>query len=294
MADIRNTGIFADTSSGGGLFRGYLRTDTTTDVASVARNTKVPGVPIGLVALREGTGYFNDFRDETNEVNLSNLYEALDVGTQTVNPSVFAMDGEGNGVMRLTSDATDGDGNSVSRNQVTQLPMCIAPVAGRVCVFETRVRCSSWDTIHWFAGILESTGSTILITANGDMISGLEYVGFHYNDDDDTAGVPTLVAAGANNTEVTTTPVDRQGVATTISALTDDQWYRFGIRIEGTDNIEWYIDDELVGAAVLASPFTGNTGAGAVGLYTSWGSVMNSAATVTFDVDYELTWQSRE
>jgi len=271
MPNIRSTGIFADESASDGLYRG-------TYIAS--SKVKVPGVPIDVLAQTEVVSYFNDFQHTLNDFELSTFWEAADVGTVTVDPSTFLITESGRGALRLIADATAGDGNSVSRTTTGGLLTGLTPTANTVITWESEFNSSDWDANHWFAGLFEDTGGAAVVDTNGDMLGSLEFVGFHYNDDDDTAGVPVLLAAGANNTEVATTASE------TISAGVDDTYRRFGLRIEGTDKIEWYVDGRKKGEAVLASAFTAP-------LFIAYGAVNNEGVADTFDIDWVLTSQTR-
>jgi hypothetical protein len=281
--NIRSSGIFGDERSHGGLFRPTNGT-VANGVAPV--NPTAPG---DIISRAEVFGYFFDFTDETNELDLTNQWEAVDVGTMTLNPSTFIVIGGHGGILRLDSDATDGDGNWISLTLDQSLGYGVTPAAGRVITFEARVTHADWDTEHYFIGLIEDVGGSAGLDTNGDMLAGVEYVGFHYNDDDDTptqAGIPRLILAGGNNTEVTTAPVDRNGQTVSIGAGTDSTFRRFGVRIIGTTGIEWYVDDKLVGVATAASAFTAP-------LYPGFGSVMNEATGDEMDIDYVLVTATR-
>lgn len=278
MADIRSNGIFGDKSSGGGLHRGLYRSVSSGNGV----NVKEVGTPLSLLSETEVHYYWNDFKDTTNDFELTNYWEAGDVGTVTLNPSTYLIAHSGKGALELKADTTDGDGNGVSRTvSANALLQGFTPTANKVITYECYVASSGWDANHWFVGLYEDVaGSNSCVDTNGDMLASKEFCGFHYNDDDDTSGTATLLAAGANNTEVTTTQTN------SISAGVDDTFRRFGFRINGTTGIEWYVDGTFVGSATLASAYTAP-------LYVVFASVNNSSADDTFQIDWVLVSQTR-
>lgn len=229
--------------------------------------------------------YWNDFQNDANDLDLTNIWEAVDVGTVTLDPSTFVNAGDGNGVLRMSADnSADAEGNCLTTTATASLlANCVTPRTDHVILFEARVTCSDWDVMHWFVGLFQDPTTTALMDTNGDLMAARQYLGFHYNDDDDVAGIPALLAAGGNDTAVTTT------ASATIAAGTDATYRNLGLRINGTTGIEWYIDAELVGSATLASAYDGTD------LFIAFAEVSNTTANPaeTFDVDYVWTAQTR-
>ena len=272
MPDIRSSGIFADRKSAGGLYRG-----------SYIDNVKIPGIPIEYVSSQEMAVSHIDFLTNT-DFSLGNVWDLADIGTQTQTDDLIPVVGVPGGAARLTSDQTDGDGLSIALAKPNSLGNSLIPSADNVCTFKARVRASDWSgaLIHWYVGILEVAVGDPVLDTNGDFTNtnATQIAGFHFNADDDVPGIPRLVYAGDNNTPITVTP-DRP-----IAACVDDEFRTLGIRIEGTDKIEFYVDDVLVGGDVLASPFSD-------ALAVTWCYVLNNNAGGTFDMDYFTTSQRR-
>lgn len=244
-------------------------------------------ISYGPLQNRDFQVHFNDFDNGLS----SSGWDEADVGTQTLNPTLISSHllSEPTGAIAMDSDATDGDGTGIywaTSGGNNQAPGYVLPAANKVAAFECRVKHEDWDAHHWFCGLAEHNDTTGILDANGDVIASTEYVGFHHNDDDDADGIPRLVAAGGNNTEVTTAPVTRNGRTITLTAGTDDTYRTMGIRIIGTDKIEWYLDGTFVAGATLASAFTGQ-------LTMAFGNVMNAASGDRLTIDYVALVQTR-
>ncbi|MCP4113849.1 MAG: hypothetical protein GY737_00310 [Desulfobacteraceae bacterium] len=282
MANIRNDGIYASEKASGGLYRGAFSIGTTAGTEGV-RTTK-HAVPLHLLSSTSHISYFNDFLDGTTDLDLTS-WEPIDVGTVTADPSTFIRAGVKGGVLRLIGDGGAVDGNWISHTGDDGLGNSVVPTANDVIVFEARVTHSDWDAHHWFVGLIEDVGATAGMDINGD-IADLEFVGFHHNDDDDADGIPRLVFSGGNTAEDFVAPQDRFANTITLTAGTDDTYRRFGIRIEGTSSIEFYIDGVYVGGETIGSAFTAP-------LYIGFGSTENASVADTLDIDWVFTSQTR-
>jgi hypothetical protein len=214
--------------------------------------------------------YVNDFL-KAADLDLTNDWTATDVGVMTLDPSVFIATDVAGGVLRIDSDATDGDGNHLQYTAANGGGEFILPAASQVHAALFRCTHEDWDANHWFFGISET--SATFMDADGDIAASLELAGFFHNADDHGDGVPRLYAAGGNNTKVTTTAGERA-----ITAFTDSTYVELGIRIVGTDRVEWYVDGALRGKAQLASAFTSN-------MCITLASVMNTATGDAVDTD---------
>jgi hypothetical protein len=218
--------------------------------------------------------YFNDFLRAAADLDLTNDWTAVDVGTVTINPSTVAVDAIAGGVITMVADGDGGEGNSLQLSGGSFGTAGVTPVAGKTITFEARFAAQTQASLDWFIGLMEESASACVDT-NGDMLASVEYVGFHHNTDDDGDGIPVLVLAGGNNTEVTTTPT------TTPDAGTDATYRTVGFTLEGTDTITWYVDGAVVGTATAASAFTAP-------LYITLGQVEGAAASNYLRVDYVL------
>lgn len=238
--------------------------------AGVWRDLPMPGIN----ALYSWN-YFNDFFSEADFTLVAGSvvdWTATDVGTVSADPSTFIVDDTANGILRLVADATDGDGNSVQFTGANGAGEFWSPAASRLLAFEARVAHSDWDAQHWFIGMAETAAPSL--DGSGDLQAD-HYVGFHHNADDDADGIPRLVAAGTNGTDITETP------GTTPSAGVDDAYRRFGFRVYGLDSIEWFIDGVSIHKATLASAW-GTT----ENLCITFDSIMQAAVADTMDIDW--------
>lgn len=269
MPNMRSSGVFSDQRSpGGGLYRG-----------SYIDGVKVPGIPIEYISSREMVVSNIDFLDP-QDINTANTWELVEIGTQTTGGFAIAA-GQVGGVGRLTSDATTGDGLSMVYNRVHVIGAAVIPSAGNVITFEARIRASNWNLIHWYVGLFADAPTDPILDTNGDFTNNTMHAGFHYNNDDDVTGIPRITYAGSGGSDITVT-ADRP-----IAAGVDDEWRNFAVRLVGTDKLEFYVDDVLVGSDTVASPFT------AVILPVSWCYIMDDNGGGTFDMDYFITSQRR-
>ena len=232
--------------------------------------------------------YFNDFTNcfsataESGgdlDITGGTQWVPNDVGTLTADPSTYCVDAAPLGILRMIGDATDDEGNSLMLDASTTGGYAFLPAADRTITAEFRCTDSDWDAQHWFLGLFETIATEMLVT-NGALEASKEFIGFHYTDGTDTAGVPTLMYAGGNNTNVEATSV------AAITALTDATYYRFKVKITDTDKVSFYIDDVLVGKATGASAYTAP-------MYISIGAINNEAGADTFDCDYVRATQTR-
>jgi hypothetical protein len=154
------------------------------------------------------------------------------------------------------------------------------PTASRVIAFEARVNFNDVDDADWFVGLGE-TDTTFIEAAGTIAANGADnHIGFHHLIAD--AGIADLSYAG--------TAVANQGDATALgvaaAALSDDTWYRFGVRLEGTTDVQFFID----GIAVSAVTTSGT--AFADGLVPTFGFISNGNA-VTMNIDYFIMAATR-
>lgn len=201
---------------------------------------------------------FNSIVVLTDETLSLGDWTETDVGTQTLNPNVFLQADQPGGLLRLDSDATDGDGTHLQYTAGASTMArpgggeFLAPAAGITHAWLYRCR---WEGVgatdhHWFLGFAET--SATIMDADGD-IADVEFFGFHHNADDDGDGIPRLIFSGGDTVETAQTPDERA-----ISAVGSDTWIDLGCRLIGTDRLEWYVNGSLRGAATVASAFTGN------------------------------------
>jgi hypothetical protein len=147
------------------------------------------------------------------------------------------------------------------------------PTAGRIIAFEARVKFSDVDNADWFVGLGE-TDTTFIEAAGTLAANGADnHIGFHHLLAD--AGIPDLSYAGTAVANI----ADATRVGKITAALSDATWYRFGVRLEGTTRMQWFLDGKA------CSPVTISGTAFADGLVPTFGFISNGSA-VTMNIDY--------
>ena len=237
-------------------------------------------------ALRQNVSvYYNDFitgfssLEPGDDIDETNEWTAVDIGTVTEDPSIAVLDDEPNGVLWINTDATIGDGMSILLNASTTNGHALVPAAGRTIYAEFRVKSSDISAQHFFVGLNETSAAAVVATA-GTMNGSLEYAGFHHEGAVDTAGLPALTVAGGNNTQVEST------YSTTTTAQADNTYATYAIKIVGVDTIYYYINNALVGQNVAVDDFT-------AAMYPAVAAVNDEAVDDTFYVDYIYVSQTR-
>jgi len=234
MPDLRSSGIFADKNSGGGAFRSASK--TTTNTGGTGFISHVPGVPIDIVSRRDVAVYFTDFFETAD----ATAFTATEIGTAD-DAAVIAA--EPNGVYRASHDTANEGWGSIQQAQSALM----TAAAGRIITFEASVSITDVSDGDWFIGIGE-VDTTFLSNAGALLANGADnHIGFHHLVAD--AGVPTLSSAGVAVANVQSTQLgsgtDHNG--STISAtVSDATFHKYGIRLVGVDEIEFYFDDKLV------------------------------------------------
>jgi len=206
--------------------------------------------------------YFNDFLNTTDDLDTTNDWTVVDVGTVTDNPII--QHGVARGILRSGGDASsDNEGASVSLAEAAVNGQACTPTAGGTCEIQFRVALQDGDDTDWFVGLCEDD-TAAMMAATGDMKASEEYVVVHYNVDDDTAYTPTTVYAGADNTETAAT------ASGTMAVTADDTYDRFTIKLVGDDEVFFYQNGAEVGLATVVSDFTAP-------LYPCFGHVSNDS-----------------
>ena len=258
---------------------------------------RVPGThfegPL-LASNRAGRGLFDDQPLEvTAPPRASVLYhdylnlaeEAEYVATNITSGTADIIADVANGVYRLNATtANQGLGSVQYANADNASEGVAAPAAGVNISFEARVSISDVSDCDWFIGLGEV--DTTFMDASGALLAnGADnHVGWHHTIAD--AGIPDLSEAGtalANQADVT------QLVGTTGAAgnlLQDGTYYRFGIRIEGTSTIQFFIDGRPVSARTTMGTVLAD------GLVPTFTMIANGSA-INMDVDYVLVARTR-
>ena len=274
MPSINSSGIFADKKSGGGLFRG------TTDFNSDNPNLVVPGTPIDLVSRRDVMVFWEDF----HRIGASDDWAATEIGTCD---NAAIVNNQPNGIYRATHDTANEGFGSIQPINAGASGSFLTPAADRVIVFEARVSITDVSNGDWFIGL--GTGDTTFLSLAGALLAtgGDNHAGFHHLVAD--AGVPTLSAAGGGLANVEnieygagTSPT---GSTLSVPTLTDATFHKYGVRIEGTTRIEFYVDDRLVGIQELDNAL-------AAVMTPTFSNIANGTEQA-MDIDYVLCTQTR-
>jgi hypothetical protein len=276
--DIRSSGIFGDTKSGGGLFRGLLAVNATAGGA----NTKVAGTPGDAIARRQTGVMFHDFIDNNDIIQ----YVVTNITSGTAVTSANSV----NGAMLLTA-ATNNQGlGSVQFDDasVDNAAAFITPAANRVIVFEASVAINDVSQCDWFVGLGE-VDTTFLTSAGALAANGADnHAGFHHLVAD--AGVPTLSSAGTALANVDSTQLGagtNQAGHTLSGTMADATQHKLGVRIEGTSGVEFYLDDALVHTRTSSTIFD------VTAPMTPTFCLIGGLASADMTVDYCLVAQSR-
>ena len=246
----------------------------------VSQNQRASGggmfedAPIDALKGRSPSLYYKDFLDVNDFVSGTNWT------VTNITSGTAAIGAETNGNIRLAA-TTDNQGlGSVQHGAAASTARTLVPAASTICIFEARVAHSNWSEGDWFIGVGEYDttfmGADGALTANG----GDNHAGFHHQVADDTSFNLSVAGTALANTQNPT------GLGTAAGALTDDQYYRFGFRINGVGLIRFYIDD------VPVSEWTSLTADFAEPLTPTFCMIAEGAA-LTMDVDYVLASQTR-
>lgn len=236
MADIRSSGVFADKTSGGGLFRGtYL----------ASSKTKIPGLPINYVSSREWQVDFEDWGGVAVVATYDDLdpWTVTNIGTVTSEP-LLMQDG-GHSLLNIAGDAVN-EGHAVQLANER-----VFPLDGRVIVFEARIGATDWTDIDFFVGLSEFDANIIAIT--GVLATDrANCAGFH-NLASGADGLIDATFTGGSGTDVVLGNVVEEAFTdSTVSAGGTVNFHNVGIRIEDTDKIEFYVDGQLRQTALMS------------------------------------------
>jgi hypothetical protein len=237
-------------------------------------------VSIDSLDKRDFVTYYNDFVKiddwgaAVTGAGTATDFTVTAIGTMTVGTAAVRAD-VANGVLRLTPDATDNEGYHCQMTATDSAGELWVPAAGRVIVCEYRATCGDWDGQDYFLGLAET--SATLLAATGALASD-NLVGFHHQIAD--AGLIEAVHTG-------TADANETDVGDVNSAVfTNAEFHNFGIRIEGTNYVEFYVDGIRQQSAVMTNAFDD-------GMCISFGNVGSGAATDVLDIDYIIAVQSR-
>ena len=222
-------------------------------------------LPIEAVGKQTASLFHQDFHNSFDEDDW--VVTDITSGTADIIQDVA------NGIYRLTATTANQGLGSVQWTNADAASEGIAtPLADRVIAMEARVACNDWSDCDWYVGLGE-TDTTFLSNAGAILANGGDnHIGFTHRATGDGTPIATFAGTAVANVENPT-------VSAGTTALTDDAYYRFGVRIVNTDEVRFYIN----GAPITAWTTMGTAFDG--GMTLTFGMIANGSA-ITLDVDY--------
>jgi hypothetical protein len=203
--------------------------------------------PIELVNRFTNQWYFNDFASLGDFDYANNLdWDVTAIGVVTATPDITLTDG-------LT--LLDIEGDASAEGHVVQLEgESWQPAADRVIQFEALVGQTDGDDMDFFVGVGE-TLDTFMETGGTIAAGAVGYAGFHLLGSDND-GIVDCIAEGGSGAAT------NFGVANTV-ALADStitgglmtNFHRYGVRITGTTQVEFFFDGRYVQGGSVAAAF---------------------------------------
>jgi hypothetical protein len=184
-----------------------------------------------------------------------------------VNASTQTLLDEADGVLRLTPAGAENDGSEMQLGGTGDgetTGECFAPAVGRILWFETRIRSLDADQNDWVVGLHVQDTTTV---------AGLGADGILFQVVDESASINAISrAASVSSTEAA------------VATMTDSVFFRLGFKVNGTSNVQFYVND------VLTATNTTNIPTGLMKL--TLGHLSGEASANTFDIDYVTVAQT--
>jgi len=245
----------------------------------VARNTAgglFDDAPIEVTRTRAGSCYFVDFLD-INDFVLGTNWTGTETGTTAT--AVVGTSGVC-GELNLAAE-TDNEGYTPLQLGTTTAVSALVPADGTTLIYEARVAHSNWSEGDWFIGFGE-VDTTFMSAAGALLANGADnHAGFHHVVADDATFDLSMCGNALASIQPSVT-----GTGTAAAALTDGQFYRFGIRVENASWVRFYIDD------IPVSAWTELTADMDVAMTPTFCFIAEGVA-LTMDIDYVLAAQTR-
>lgn len=163
-------------------------------------------------------GYQNDFTDW-----VADSWTITEVGTSTQT----LLDAR-NGILRLTSGASDNDGSQLQlggTGDSETVGECFLPAAGKNLWFECRVRSDDVTEHDFFLGL--HVQDTTVVAGRGS-----DYIGFRTDEGDALLDIECASGSSASS-------------QTSVHTLVNDTWVTLGFKVTGTEKIEFYVNNVL-------------------------------------------------
>jgi len=252
-------------------------------------------VPVDILSRSQRLGYFQDFIELGSGSAAAAGHFNVQVivsGTADVAANVP------NGIFRLAATAVNegvGSAQTAGSAAVAFAPAqayLTASVAdaldrslNRLIAFGVRASVSDFSNCDWFLGLggqdgtfMDATG--VLLTTGGD-----NHVGFHHLLADGNDVRLSSAGAGVANTQATLLSAAQVPRAVPNDAAVDGVMFEYGIRIVGTQDVEFYINRTLRHRRRMANALAST-------LLPTFTLIANAAA-ITYDIDYYWVSQTR-
>lgn len=249
-------------------------------------------ISVDLMSRRNRWGYFFDFirSDDFTAADWTATIIAANggVGLQSLN----------GGVLRITSGAVDNDGEgSVQLDFVAPAIPSTADtpdgLSNRIIAFGARAAISNWSTSTWYIGMGAVDTTFVLATSLIAAVGGDNCVGFHHTAEAVTQGGIVSPAGGEGNdvrlVSAGTAVANMQGTllsaaqvprAVPADAAVDGVMHEFGVRIIGTNVVEYYLNGTLRHRRQMNVAFA------AVGQTITFANTCTGGADNSMDIDY--------
>ncbi len=245
-----------------------------------------------LVSRRNRWSYFDDF------IRADDFTSADWTATQIAANGAVAIQPQHGGVMRVTSGAVDNDGEgSVQLDFIGPAFPSAADtpdgLTNRIIAFGARAAISNWSTSTWYIGMGAVDTTFVLATSLIAAVGGDNCVGFHHTAEAVTQGGIVSGAGGEGNdvrlVSAGTAVANMQGTllsaaqvprAVPADAAVDGVMHEFGIRIIGTNMVEFYLN------GVLRHRRQMNVAFAAVGQTITFAHTCTGGADTNLDIDY--------
>jgi len=203
--------------------------------------------PIELVNRFSNQYYFNDFASLGDFDYAQNLdWDVSAIGTVTATPDITLTDG---------LSLLDIEGDLAAEGHVIQLEgESWMPAADRVITFEALVGQTDGNDMDFFVGIGE-TLDTFMGTDGTIGAAAVGYAGFHLLGSDADGIVDCVAEGGSGGATIFGAANSTALTDSTITSGLMVGFHRYGVRITGTSQVEFFFDGRFVQGGSVAAVF---------------------------------------
>lgn len=232
--------------------------------SSKIQETEAPGMWQGFYAEKRPFSKVSTYANDFNTW-VADAWTVTEVGT-----SLQSVLDARNGILSLVTGGTENDGNNLqlggSGDSETTGESWL-PAVGKNLWFEISVASPAWTQHEVFFGLhIEDTSAA--------ESEGTSYIGFTSTDGSAVVNAHTSSSAGTTSLAAINTPTD--------SATT---FYKYGFKVTGTEKVEFYVNDVLVGTVTTTIPTTE--------MKLTISHTAGEASAKTLNVDYIVVSQER-